>query len=267
MEASDLKNNLLSHFKKVLVYLKWNIDDDFKTMVSKSHFLVKFKYLKKTFIFRYARFSEKQIQRQVIAYDLLKSFAPKIYYFDDFCLIEEYIKGEVFTLKTKNDLWQKLGLLLAEIHENKGFGFGLLTTSKKSKYSNLIDSMKIYFNNFSLIYEQNILSKKEISKLESFLFNPPKSSDNSSKICHGDFWLQNIIYSEKALKIQLIDWEHILSNYREYDFVPFCRLEDERAIEITKILKKSYGHDLNQDLINYFIIIRTVSRYIHHREN
>ncbi|PCJ16466.1 MAG: hypothetical protein COB02_16125 [Candidatus Cloacimonadota bacterium] len=261
MTYKFINSQVLPHFKKVLTGLNWDPNIEPEILIARGHIIFKFLFENKSYIYRLAKFSHQQIQRQIIASRLYKEFCPEIFYFDERCIIEEYISGDNFTHKTNYELWEQLGHILSTLHKLKCNGFGDLVSSNNSEFATFEDFIQDNLSNISLIHKEQFLSKEKIKKLENFISNPPPSADLNTKIMHGDIWPQNIIHSKKTNKPMLIDWENISSNYRESDFIVFSSYKHPDIHKIREIVFKSYKHPLNSDLINYFIVFKALSRY------
>ncbi|PCJ16467.1 MAG: hypothetical protein COB02_16130 [Candidatus Cloacimonadota bacterium] len=253
--------NHLSQFKNTLRKIQWKLNNPPQFLNTHRHIIFKFSSDKKTFIYRKAKFSSDQIKRQVIANQLFKEYTPKILFYNDDCIIEEYIIGQNLHLNTEPHIWQQFSTILSNIHAINSSNYGVLKTISSGIYNSFKDFIKPDLQKFPIIYNQKVISSKEIKQLEEYILNPPPSGTPNQRVCHGDIWPANIIYNKKTSKITLIDWENISSLSPEYDLYGFSESTHPKVVKIYKDIKKYYNQPLNQELIDYYGLLFIVSRY------
>lgn len=251
----------LSEFSDTIKNLDWTLDDKPELVPARAHILLKFKVNNHSFLYRRAKLSPQQIQRQLFACQIMGDIVSKVHFADKYCIIQDYIEGQIVTPNSSDIAWEKLGELLSKIHENPCSGFGPLVSTTDGSYSTHYNFIYPDLASLLIIHRAKILSSTELNKLENYLLSPPESASPHTVVCHSDVWPPNIIFNPETQNLGLIDWEKVSSNYPEYDFLGFANISHPNSTKIYNTILKNYQHNLNQDLINYYIVLLTTSRF------
>ncbi|MCO4783675.1 MAG: phosphotransferase [Candidatus Cloacimonetes bacterium] len=261
MSGIELDIIVFPHFRRVIGCLGWRIDSNLQTLESECHYFIKFQMRDLVLIYRYAKYSKKQILSQTIAYQIAGDLVPKIYYTDENSIIEEFVHGLELNVDCDDLVLEKVAYIIDRLHQLKMNGFGRLETPTNATMESWDDYNFSIIENLSSIEASNLFSAMDFKRFKTYMMSPPLPSDLTTKVCHGDICLRNILYSSRTKDAQLIDWEQVSANYREFDFVLLASFQDPKSKEIYDKIKTFYPHDLNEELIIYFKLRRVVSSY------
>ncbi|OGI65800.1 hypothetical protein A3A95_01420 [Candidatus Nomurabacteria bacterium RIFCSPLOWO2_01_FULL_39_18] len=169
-------------------------------------------------------------------------------------MIETFVSGKNGKkLKSKLNLYYKLGKYTKLIHSVKVSGFGENLTNLKrgvftgswQKYVNYnIKSLK---NNDKLI-KLKVLTQKQSKKVKE-IFNNIKKEKYTFGLNHGDISVWNTLV-EKSGKVNLLDWGsaevHIIPHY-DFTHILRCKIETHRPsnLEFNQFIK-GYGMSQKQ---------------------
>lgn len=200
--------------------------------------------------------TRKQIDRQVLANKIFQPIhiLPALIHHDDKCIIEEYIPGDSFSLFPN---WTDLGTALNRVHQFESEGYGRISQGCSGFFDSFVQMEKSVLNDFrSYFLKTNLFDTYSKYLFMNILEDMPKPAYNQSFYCHSDLDSDHIILDSKRREIRLIDWEALSSNFREFDFRHLNVINDGRIEKVCS----SYSHDLNFDLINYFSLIKLISK-------
>ncbi len=187
---------------------------------------------------------------------------PKIVYYSENILIENYIDGTEFnktklTSEEKTLIYFKLGQYLKKINKIKTEGFGFITKKGKGEFKTLRQSVypKLQ-SNLHKIKKGNILSNKDLEKINIFFQqNDFYLNSTESFLLHFDYEDYNIKIKNNRIT-GILDFGDLSSGPKAFDLARmYIKLYKSKMLES---FLKGYGK-INQKEIIFFSVVTTIN--------
>lgn len=193
-----------------------------------------------------------------------EGLAPKLFYYDNFCRIEEYIDSRVILSVEINDtqIRKKLAIRLGYFnsfpkYDNKGTGFfidflneEIISNFSKSATSVSEDFTSVEREEFGkLVYLGNKAEVDFIKKL---------CNERQQVFSHNDIWCGNILNMSDGKDVMFIDYEKVGVNFLGYDIgklileTIYTRKEDSPEFDINYFLFP-LEEDI-KDFLRYYLV-------------